>query len=97
MASVNNHETRIINIENKKTLDTIGLFKAPTGTEDLSKGLSFGEVYNNGYPCSYGNVININGGGMGQIVIEWSGTYGAKGGLIFRSQRDTSDENWSDW
>lgn len=97
MASLNDHETRIVNLENKKILPNSGRQTAITGTTDLPRGLSLAEVYNNGYPCSYGNVINLGGIGMGQILVEWSGSSGAKGGLFFRSQRDVSDANWSDW
>ena len=97
MASVNNHETRITSLENKKNLSSIGSFKAPEGTSDLTNGLTIGYVYDNGYPCTYGNVINLGGQGMGQILVEWSSSSGAKGGLFFRNQRDTSDANWSAW
>ena len=83
MASVNNHENRIASLENKKNLSSIGSFKAPEGTSDLTNGLTMGYVYDNGYPCTYGNVINLGGYGMGQILVEWSGTSGAKGGLFF--------------
>jgi hypothetical protein len=61
-------------------------------------GLSMSQVYNNGYPTPYGNVISLRGSGDGQILVGWSGTDGAHAPVYVRSKRDnTSTANWSGW
>jgi hypothetical protein len=61
-------------------------------------GLSMSEVYSNGYPTPYGNVISLRGTGDGQILVGWSGTDGAHAPVYVRSKRDnTNTANWSDW
>ena len=60
-------------------------------------GLSMAQVYNNGYPTTYGNVITLKGAGDGQICVGWSGTSGARASAYLRSRRDTTDANWSSW
>jgi hypothetical protein len=61
-------------------------------------GLSMSQVYNNGYPTPYGNVISLRGMGDGQILVGWSGTDGAHAPVYVRSKRDnTTTANWSDW
>ena len=68
-----------------------------TGRPAVS-GLSMSEVYNNGYPTPYGNVISLKGTGDGQILVGWSGTDGAHAPVYVRSKRDnTSSANWSGW
>jgi hypothetical protein len=65
----------------------------------LTSGLTVGGVYSNGYPTSYGNVLNIGGGGYGQILIGWSGTTGGVADNYIRSLRDSAvgTNNWSAW
>ena len=61
-------------------------------------GLSMTQAYNNGYPTTYGNVINLRGTGDGQILVGWSGTDGAHAPMYVRSKRDnTTSANWSGW
>lgn len=61
-------------------------------------GLSMSEVYSNGYPTPYGNVISLRGMGDGQILVGWSGTDGAHAPVYVRSKRDnTNTANWSGW
>ena len=68
-----------------------------TGRPAVS-GLSMSEVYSNGYPTPYGNVISLKGMGDGQILVGWSGTDGAHAPVYVRSKRDnTSTANWSPW
>ena len=58
------------------------------------------EVYNNGYPTAYGNIIHLKGMtavGEGELLIGWSGTSGAHAPAFIRSRRDTTDANWSPW
>lgn len=75
-----------------------GALPALTGTTRGSDGgLIMGEVYNNGYPTPYGNVLRLTGTGDGEILIGWSGTNGAPAPAYIRSLRDTSDAEWSEW
>lgn len=63
-------------------------------------GLELYEVYNNGYPTAYGNIIHLKGMtavGEGELLIGWSGTSGAHAPAFIRSRRDTTDANWSPW
>ena len=55
------------------------------------------QVYNNGYPTTYGNVLTLKGSGDGQLLVGWSGTSGAHAPVYVRSKRDTSDASWSGW
>ena len=58
-------------------------------------------VYNNGYPTTYGNIMTMYGSGAGQLLLGWSGssstTAGVRANAYIRSQRDTADTLWSDW
>ncbi|MBJ4597232.1 tail fiber protein, partial [Salmonella enterica subsp. enterica serovar Mbandaka] len=75
-----------------------GALPALTGTTRGSDGgLIMGEVYNNGYPTQYGNVLRLTGTGDGEILIGWSGTNGAPAPAYIRSHRDTADAEWSEW
>ena len=60
-------------------------------------GVSMSQVYSNGYPTTYGNVITLAGAGHGQLLLGWSGTSGARADAYIRSKRDVSSSNWSDW
>lgn len=40
-----------------------------TTTLPAVAGLSMSQVYNNGYPTAYGNVITVKGSGSGQLLI----------------------------
>lgn len=48
-------------------------------------------------PASYGNIINMAGGGTGQLLCEWSGADNTNGHLYYRSHRDTDTGGWSSW
>ncbi|ELL0546008.1 phage tail protein [Salmonella enterica] len=75
-----------------------GALPALTGTTRGSdSGLIMGEVYNNGYPTEYGNVLRLTGTGEGEILIGWSGVSGAPAPAYIRSHRDTTDAEWSEW
>ena len=52
------------------------------------KGLSVYQVYNNGYPTTYGNVLSIGGTGDGQILAGWSGDNNGIERLYYRNRRD---------
>lgn len=60
-------------------------------------GLSVYRIYNNGYPCSYGNLLSIGGTGQGQIAAEWSGANAGTGHLYYRNKRDNDTCDWSAW
>lgn len=50
-----------------------GALPALTGTTRGSdSGLIMGEVYNNGYPTQYGNILRLTGTGDGEILIGYS-------------------------
>ncbi|ENH0178166.1 prophage tail fiber N-terminal domain-containing protein [Salmonella enterica] len=75
-----------------------GALPALTGTTRGSdSGLIMGEVYNNGYPTQYGNILCLTGTGDGEILIGWSGTNGAPAPAYIRSHRDTAEAEWSEW
>ncbi|EMA3672225.1 tail fiber protein [Salmonella enterica] len=75
-----------------------GTLPALTGTTRGSDGgLIMGEVYNNGYPTEYGNILRLTGTGDGEILIGWSGTNGEPAPAYIRSHRDTADAEWSEW
>lgn len=69
---------------------------AANGTKVVS-GLNLYQVYNNGYPTTYGNVLSIGGAGSGEILAGWSGTDAGMERLYYRNQRDTGTLVWSAW
>lgn len=72
-------------------IKTSGKLIAETTTNRAS-GLRLYEIYSNGYPCTYGNVLQFNGAnGVGQLACQWHGT-----GLWYRSAPDTST-TFTDW
>lgn len=69
-----------------------------TGTNRPSvSGMSMSQVYNNGYPTDYGNLITLKGLGDSQLLLGWSGTNGAHAPVYVRNKRDVDSANWSDW
>lgn len=77
-----------------------GLVTALTDNTQGAAGLELYEVYNNGYPTAYGNIIHLKGRtavGEGELLIGWSGTSGAHAPAFIRSRRDMTDANWSPW
>lgn len=67
------------------------------GTDDKgSMGVSMIEVYNNGYPATYGNLLNIRGSGAGQLLMEWPGIDSQLGHIYYRNHRDNNSA-WSAW
>ncbi|EJA4340576.1 prophage tail fiber N-terminal domain-containing protein [Escherichia coli] len=77
-----------------------GRVTALTGNTQGAAGLELYEVYNNGYPTAYGNIIHLKGMtavGECELLIGWSGTSGAHAPAFIRSRRDTTDANWSPW
>ena len=78
------------------SISNLGVQTAVGNGTKLPLGLQLYEVYNNGYPTSYGNVLNVGGIGDGQLLIGWSGTTGANAPCFIRSRRD-ADTVWSAW
>ena len=66
---------------------------------DSLPGIRLGEVYRNGYPEEFGNVLHLGGIGQGQLLLGWSGITGAHAGAYIRSARDAANgtEGWSPW
>ncbi|MEF8177510.1 prophage tail fiber N-terminal domain-containing protein, partial [Escherichia coli] len=60
-------------------LSSKGRVTALTDNTQGATGLELYEVYNNGYPTAYGNIIHLKGMtavGEGELLIGWSGTSG---------------------
>jgi hypothetical protein len=76
------------------TVSTMGQVTQPSTR--ISNGVTMQQVYSNGYPVSYGNVLSLGGAGQGQLLIGWSGTTGAVENNYIRSLRD-SGTTWSPW
>ena len=75
-----------------------GIVAAQTkNTRPTESGISMQNAANNGYPSTYGNIINLKGDGDGQIFVGWSGTSGAHAPVYVRSRRDVDNANWSGW
>ena len=72
---------------------------AETGTEAPNAGhMAMNTIYNNGYPCSYGNLLTLSGSGKSELAMEWTGSdTPATGRLYYRSKRDTGGVAWGDW
>lgn len=74
--------------------------KAITGNtlaSALPVGMTWSKVYNNGFPCAYGNCLSIRGAGAIQIVTEWSGGDATPANMYYRNARDGSINKWSAW
>ena len=90
-AAASGHTHNQINSRGNVTCET------GANVRPAANGLSMAQVYNNGYPTAYGNVLSMKGAGDGQLLIGWSGTSGAHAPVYVRSRRDTADADWSGW
>lgn len=77
-------------------LNNLGNRTAISGTTVGQSGLRLYEVYNNGYPVNFGNVLNIGGQGYGELLFQWTGDSNP-GHLYYRSKRDMASQAWSNW
>lgn len=77
-------------------LNNLGNRTAISGTTVGQRGLMLYEVYNNGYPVTYGNVLNIGGPGYGELLFQWTADSNP-GHLYYRSKRDVASQAWSNW
>lgn len=77
-------------------LNNLGSRTAISGTTVGYRGLRLYEVYNNGYPVNFGNVLNIGGQGYGELLFQWTADSNP-GHLYYRSKRDVASQAWSNW
>lgn len=77
-------------------LNNLGNRTAISGTTVGQSGLRLYEVYNNGYPVNFGNVLNIGGQGYGELLFQWTGNSNP-GHLYYRSKGDVASQAWSNW
>lgn len=77
-------------------LNNLGSRTAISGTTVGQRGLRLYEVYTNGYPVDFGNVLNIGGQGYGELLFQWTGDSNP-GHLYYRSKRDLASQAWSNW
>lgn len=77
-------------------LNNLGNRTAISGTTVGQRGLRLYEVYNNGYPVNFGNVLNIGGHGYGELLFQWTRDSNP-GHLYYRSKRDVASQAWSNW
>ena len=77
-------------------LNNLGNRTAISGTTLGESGLRLYRVYNNGYPVTYGNVLNVGGSGYGELLLQWTGD-SSPGHLYYRSKRDVASQAWSNW
>lgn len=92
------------NVNTAKTIVTLGLKPSTDLPSTYPMGLSTHQVYNNGYPAQYGNIITSRGLGTGctQFFTEWKGdgtgptNPPSTGAVWYRSARDNINA-WSTW
>lgn len=77
-------------------LNNLGNRTAISGTTVGQRGLRLYEVYHNGYPVNFGNVLNIGGRGYGELLFQWTENSNP-GHLYYRSKRDVASQAWSNW
>lgn len=77
-------------------LNNLGNRTAISGTTVGYRGLRLYKVYDNGYPVTYGNVLNIGGQGYGELLFQWTADSNP-GHLYYRSKRDIASQAWSNW
>ena len=97
-----NGSTSSVTVNNvaNATNANIVMEKAITGNtlaSALPVGMTWSKVYNNGFPCAYGNCLSIRGAGAIQIVTEWSGGDATPANMYYRNARDSSIDKWSAW
>ena len=85
-------------VNNAPTSDTInvkGQQNRPLkGTEKPPLGLNVYNIYENGYPFAYGNLLSIKGYGGSELAMQWQANSDV-GRMLYRSKRDVG--GWSDW
>lgn len=63
-----------------------------------TSGMYMTETYSDANtPAAYGNIINLAGGGAGQLLLEWTSTT-STGHIYYRDQRDVAGSgDWHSW
>ncbi len=63
-----------------------------------TSGMYMTETYSDANtPAAYGNIINLAGGGAGQLLLEWTSST-ATGHIYYRDQRDVAGSgDWHSW
>jgi hypothetical protein len=85
-------------LNTKVDKDGIGLKNANDLPSTWSKGIYWSEVYNNGFPCIYGNCLTIKSSvAITQLCLEWKGIDATIGSMWIRNKRDTGSDAWSSW
>ncbi len=86
------------------TIDALasrGRVPALDNTEQgLHSGIQMYEVYENGYPTNYGNLLHLKGAndlGESELLIGWSRWSGEHAPVYIRSRRNTPTAPWSAW
>lgn len=74
-------------------LTSQGRKTAISGTSHPLSGVRLYEVYSNGYPTPYGNLLSVRGGGSGELLLAWKNT----NRIYYRSRSDVSAESWTSW
>lgn len=91
-ATINN----VSNATNSQVLTEKAITNATLGSA-LPTGATWTKIYNNGFPCSYGNCLSIKGAGATQLAIEWSGSDATPARMYYRNARDSTIDKWSAW
>ena len=83
---------------NASTADTINIKAQQSrplkGTEMPQTGLNVYNIYENGYPVGYGNLLSIKGYGGSELAMQWQANSDV-GRMLYRSKRDVG--GWSEW
>lgn len=66
---------------------------AISGTTMPATGVRLYQVYNNGYPTVFGNLLSVKGGGCGELLLAWKNT----NRIYYRSKSDVHTEVWQSW
>lgn len=85
-------------VNNAPTSDTINVKAQQSrplkGTEMPQTGLNVYNIYENGYPFAYGNLLSIKGYGGSELAMQWQANSDV-GRMLYRSKRDVG--GWSEW
>lgn len=66
----------------------MGVMNPPAGRDTLPYAVT--GVYDNGYPCTFGTVLNLNSNFPAQLLLGWSNQ------MFYRTLRDV-DNPWDEW
>ena len=85
-------------VNNAPTSDTINVKAQQSrplkGTEMPQTGLNVYNIYENGYPFAYGNLLSVKGYGGSELAMQWQANSDV-GRMLYRSKRDVG--GWSEW